>query len=60
MCQVPLRAKMRAISTYLGCVGVCIRGAAHGSAPHDFLWVFVLSCQRDFPLVWIPVRFLSL
>ena len=60
MCQVPLRAKMRAISTDLDCVRVCIRGAPHGSAPHDFSLVLVLSCQRDFPLVWIPVRFLSL
>ena len=62
MCHGPLWAKFRAKYRFRQCQGAHT-GFSSWLGPHVFpltwLWLWRWSCQRDFPLVWIPVRFVS-
>ena len=55
MCHGPLWAKFRAQDRLRQCQGV--HTGFSSRLPHGFPLRWLWSCQRDFPLVWIPVRF---
>ena len=56
MCWEPRCAKFRAKYRFRQCRGVHT-GFSSWLGPHAFPLGWMWSCQRAFPLVWIPVRF---
>ena len=58
MCQVPRGQSSTIKYSFWQCQGEHT-GFSSWLRPHGFPLVLVSSCQGDFPLVWIPMRFLS-
>ena len=58
MCHGPLWAKFSAKCRFWQWQGVHT-GFSSRLGPHGFPLRWLWSCQWDFPLVWIPVRFVS-